>query len=470
MNRAFNARMATGVMATAALLLAVMTSQTAVSLMANSEALSREVELDENTIAKTANINAAYGIYRYRVPMRGYAAGFILAYASVPRFTEAYRAGTVFSAYQSLPRKVRSNPGYVVVDKRSYPTRDSVQSLPYQPIDEIRELRTVWLVLRHLPLDPKLLYANEWQRRLVEGARLLVNLPASACGNIPQPLTCGATYSYRVVERGEGWCEKVRKTGSNEAFGDRCTSDPEKSLITLAGAPFSFNDGGELFFDNHHVGQLEEIPPPNEWQTRLMQGEKIRVALSERGCGIVPLPLACGTRYSLQLTRKEDRWCETISQTGSTNDLGGRCTAIPDDSIISLVGAPFTFNGQGELFYHNHHVGQLEKIPPPNEWQSRFMRGERILTAFSSEGCSIIPAGLPCPAQYIVTLTQLEGRWCETSHQVGGDIIPGVRCTADPEESIFTLLGAPFSFTTKGEILYDGRLVGHLELPSPPNQ
>jgi hypothetical protein len=208
----------------------------------------------------------------------------------------------------------------------------------------------------------------------------------------------------------------------------------------------------------------------NEWQRRLVQGERVLVDLSAPTCGSIPQPLVCGGKYSYKVVERGVAWCGTARQIGSTEALADPCKSDPDNSVIVLAGAPFSFNESGEVFFDGRPVGHLEKAPPPNEWQSRFMRGEKILTAFSRDGCGIVPRALACPGKYVVKLTEMEGRWCETSHQLGSTGASGIRCNADPDDSIFTVLGAPFAFTAGGEVFYDRRPVGHLELPGPADQ
>jgi len=102
----------------------------------------------------------------------------------------------------------------------------------------------------------------------------------------------------------------------------------------------------------------------NSWQKAFVRGEPVIVAFSHRACGIIPGAISCDARYSLTLRRKRARWCESeLRLVGTATELGGRCNAQIEKSVISLLGARFSFNDQGEVFYSEDLVGQLETPP-----------------------------------------------------------------------------------------------------------
>jgi hypothetical protein len=105
----------------------------------------------------------------------------------------------------------------------------------------------------------------------------------------------------------------------------------------------------------------------NSWQKSFFRGDRIIVALSDRACGVIPSALHCDARYSLTLRKIRGRWCEyRLRLVGSDAELGGRCRAQLEDSVISLLGAQFSFDDQGEVFYDKHPVGRLEIVAPPD--------------------------------------------------------------------------------------------------------
>jgi hypothetical protein len=189
---------------------------------------------------------------------------------------------------------------------------------------------------------------------------VLVSLSDEACGVIPAGLSC-AKYSL-TLHRTEGrWCEDLRLVGTDTQLGGRCNAPLEDSVLSLSGARFSFDERGRVFFDHHPVGQLELVPAPNEWQQRLDSGERVLVSLSEEACGVIPAGLICNARYSLTLHRTEGRWCEDLRLVGTDAQLGGRCNARLEDAFISLLGALFSFNDHGNIFFHNRQVGKFER-------------------------------------------------------------------------------------------------------------
>ena len=97
------------------------------------------------------------------------------------------------------------------------------------------------------------------------------------------------------------------------------------------------------------VGRLE-LPFVNEWQQRLSRGERVLVSLSDAACGVIPAALNCNAKYSLTLHQTDGRWCEDARLVGTDVPLGGRCNAPLEDAFISLLGALFSFNDQGDIF------------------------------------------------------------------------------------------------------------------------
>jgi hypothetical protein len=96
--------------------------------------------------------------FAYRAPFAGYGEGLIVTYGSVPRLTEEYLHGRNKVVSSLMQDEARLNVGAYVIDKRYFPTVESVKAasnvalLGKKPVkfrdgDKLIELRTVFLLI-----------------------------------------------------------------------------------------------------------------------------------------------------------------------------------------------------------------------------------------------------------------------------------------------------------------------------------
>jgi hypothetical protein len=210
---------------------------------------------------------------------------------------------------------------------------------------------------------------NFWQVLLVQGKPAVVRF---ICGT-DVVVDCNLQVTINYQDRGPSWCEYLLRSDKAVYKVDWCASNPELGTFSIFGTPHSFDRFGVVTSGGKLVGQLflpkpvvsrgPVAPSANQWLERLSKGEKVLVSLTSDACGVIPSAVSCDAKYSMSLHKINGRWCEDVRLVGVDADIGGRCNAAIEDSLLSLLGALFSFDGQGNVFFEKHLVGRLEVAP-----------------------------------------------------------------------------------------------------------
>jgi len=212
---------------------------------------------------------------------------------------------------------------------------------------------------------------NFWQTLLIQSKPVVVRF---ICGT-DFAVDCNSRVTINYQEKGPSWCEYLLRSDKPETYKvDWCASNPELGTFSIFGTPHSFDRFGMVTRAGKFVGQLflpepsisrgPVSPPANQWLERLSRGDRVLVSLTSDACGVIPSALSCDAKYSISLHKIDGRWCEDLRVVGAGNQIGGRCNAPIEDSLLSLLGALFSFDDQGNVFFEKHLVGRLELAPP----------------------------------------------------------------------------------------------------------
>jgi hypothetical protein len=211
---------------------------------------------------------------------------------------------------------------------------------------------------------------NFWQTLLIQGKPAEVRF---ICGT-DLAVDCNIRVTIHYQEKGPSWCEYLLRSDKPETYKvDWCASNPELGTLTIFGTPHSFDRFGVVKRAGKLVGQLflpgssrfraPMGPPANQWLERLSKGENVLISLTSDACGVIPSALRCEAKYSMSLHKIDGRWCEDVRMVGVDAEIGGRCNAPIEDSLLSLSGALFSFDGKGDVFFEKRLVGRLEVGP-----------------------------------------------------------------------------------------------------------
>lgn len=140
------------------LLMAYPTTASLVATLAGRTSASEHAKADlEEIQAYSARTGKAVE-FSYRAPFAGYAEGFVVIHASIPRLTEAYLHGRKSTVSSLLQEEAKLDVGAYVIDRTYFPTEETVKAasnvilfankpVRFRDGDQLIGLRTVFLLI-----------------------------------------------------------------------------------------------------------------------------------------------------------------------------------------------------------------------------------------------------------------------------------------------------------------------------------